>query len=136
MDFSNIKVLVVDDSKTMRKLLMKHLEYLGIKNIIEAENGKEALSILVQAIDSGKPIDVIMSDWSMPLMSGLDLLQACRGNNELKNIPFVFVTAEGSTKQIDKAKEVGFSGYVTKPFSKEALHEKLTEVFSSVKLKS
>jgi len=120
----NMKVLIVDDFASMRKIVGNILKHIGFKNIIEADDGKSALKVLKK----GK-VDLILSDWNMPEMPGIDLLKAVRSDGELKDIPFVMVTAEAHKDSIVEAVKAGVSGYVVKPFTAETISDKLTKVF-------
>lgn len=113
---SNTRVLVVDDSLSMRRIVKEKLKSLGFSNILEAENGGRALEILRE-----ESVDLIFSDWTMPGMTGLDLLKKVRGDDDLKDTPFIMVTAEGQKDNILAAARAGVSYYVTKPFTVEAL---------------
>lgn len=125
----NSKFLVVDDFATMRKIIKKVLTELGYTNIDEAEDGKPALQILQQALDRGTPIDMVISDWNMPGMSGLDLLRSCRADSRLKDVPFMLVTAESEQKNILEAAKAGVSDYVVKPFNSNTLKGKLEKIW-------
>jgi len=120
----NMKVLIVDDFATMRRIVRNILKQIGFKNIIEADDGKSAL----KELKKGK-VDLILCDWNMPEMPGIDLLKAVRSDNELKDIPFVMVTAEAQKDNIVEAVKAGVSNYVVKPFTAETISEKLTKVF-------
>ncbi len=120
----NVKVLVVDDFATMRRILKNVLRQIGFKNISEAENGRDALSQLKK-----EKFDLILCDWNMPEMSGLELLQAIRGDDNLKDIPFVMVTAEAKKESIIEAVKAGVNSYIVKPFTAETIGEKLKKIF-------
>lgn len=122
---TSIKVLVVDDFATMRRIIKGVLKQLGFSDIIEAEDGSVALDELRK-----ESIGLIVSDWNMPNMTGLDLLKAVRGDENLKGIPFVMVTAEGQKENVIEAVKSGVSNYVVKPFTPETLGEKLEKVFN------
>ena len=119
----NIKILVVDDFATMRRILKGNLRQLGFSNILEAEDGRLALEELKK-----NKVDLIISDWNMPNMTGLELLKAVRGDESLKQIPFVMVTAEGQKDNVMEAAKAGVSNYVVKPFTPDTLEEKLKKV--------
>jgi len=121
---TSIKVLVVDDFATMRRIVKGVLRQLGFSNIIEAEDGSVALNELKK-----EKIGLIVSDWNMPNMTGLDLLKAVRGDGELKGIPFIMVTAEGQKENVIEAVKAGVTNYVVKPFTPETFGEKLQKVF-------
>ena len=124
MDLS-INVLIVDDFATMRRILRNILKQLGFTNIIEADDGTTALEVL----DKQK-IDLIISDWNMPKMSGLDLLKAVRADDAFKDIPFLMVTAEAQKENIIDAVQAGVSNYIVKPFTAEQISEKLENIFN------
>jgi two-component system chemotaxis response regulator CheY len=120
----NMKVMIVDDFATMRRILRNILKQIGFKNIIEAEDGKHALKELKK-----EKIDLIMCDWNMPEMPGIELLKNVRSDDELKKIPFVMVTAEAQKDNILEAVKSGVSNYVVKPFTAETITEKLNKIF-------
>ena len=120
----NMKVLIVDDFATMRRIVRNILKQIGFKNIIEADDGKNALKELKK-----EKVDLILCDWNMPEMPGIDLLTTIRSDDELKHIPFVMVTAEAQKDNIVKAVKAGVSNYVVKPFTDETISEKLQKVF-------
>jgi two-component system chemotaxis response regulator CheY len=122
---TSIKVLIVDDFATMRRIVKGVLKQLGFNNIIEAEDGNAALEELKK-----EKIGLIVSDWNMPNMSGLDLLKAVRGNEQFKSIPFIMVTAEGQKENVIEAVKSGVSNYIVKPFTPETFNEKLQKVFT------
>jgi two-component system chemotaxis response regulator CheY len=117
-------VLVVDDAATMRRIVKGLLRELGIKNIREAENGSTALDELRK-----KKADLVVSDWNMPIMNGLDLLRAIRQDNDLKSTPVLMVTAEAKKENIVEALQAGVSNYIVKPFNAKTLEEKLSKIF-------
>ncbi len=120
---TNMKVLVVDDFATMRKIEKNILGQLGIKNVDEADDGSTALP----KIQANK-YDVILLDWNMPQMSGLELLKAIRSDPVSKNVPVVMVTAEALKDNIIAAAQAGVNDYVVKPFTAAVLEEKLKKV--------
>jgi two-component system chemotaxis response regulator CheY len=119
-----IEVLVVDDAATMRRILKGLLRELGIRNMREAENGSLALDELHK-----KKADLVVSDWNMPVMNGLDLLRAIRQDNDLKATPVLMVTAEAKKENIVEALQAGVSNYIVKPFNAKTLEEKLNKIF-------
>jgi len=125
MDLS-MNVLIVDDFATMRRILKNIMKQIGFSSIAEAENGKNALKLL-----KSEPIDLVLCDWNMPEMAGIDLLNAVRGDDQLKAMPFVMVTAEAQKENILEAVKAGVSSYIVKPFTAETVEEKLKKVFSS-----
>ncbi len=124
------RFLVVDDFQTMRKIVKKVLGELGYTNVAEADDGKTAWPLIEQAKNQGAPFEVIISDWNMPGMSGIDLLKHCKADARFKAIPFVLVTAESEQKNILEAAKAGVSDYIVKPFNAATLKEKLTKVFN------
>ena len=120
----NMKVLIVDDFATMRRIVRNVLKQIGFTNMIEADNGKAALKVLKK-----ENIDLILCDWNMPEMPGIDLLKAIRSDDELKKIPFVMVTAEAQKDNIIEAVKAGVSSYIVKPFTAETVTEKLNAIF-------
>lgn len=122
---TSIKVLVVDDMSTMRRIVKNVLKQIGYENIVEAEHGQDALNKL-----KGGGFGLVVSDWNMPVMSGIDLLRAVRADGHLKTLPFLMVTAEAQKDNIIEAVQAGVSNYVVKPFTAEALQEKLNKIFA------
>lgn len=119
-----MKILVVDDFSTMRRIIKNLLKDLGFKNIQEADDGSTALPMLQQG-----DFDFVVTDWNMPGMQGIDLLRAIRANPNLKHIPVLMVTAEAKKEQIVAAAQAGVNGYVIKPFTAATLKEKLAKIF-------
>lgn len=118
-------ILVVDDFSTIRRILKNCLRQLGFENVTEAEDGQIALEKLHQS-----DFKLIISDWNMPNMMGLDLLKAVRADDKLKSVPFVLVTAEGQKESVVEATKAGMSSYVVKPFTADTLQVKLEAAFS------
>lgn len=123
------KFLVVDDFATMRKIIKKVLSELGFKNVEEADDGKTALPMLKSAAATGAPYQVVISDWNMPGLPGIELLKACRGDAQLKSVPFMMVTAESEQQNIIEAAKAGVSDYVVKPFNAATLKSKLENIY-------
>lgn len=121
----NMKVLVVDDFATMRRILRNILKQLGFTNISEADDGKTALKELKK-----ENFDLVLCDWNMPEMSGLELLTTIRSDDQLKDLAFVMVTAEAQKENIVAAVKAGVNNYVVKPFTAETVSEKLNKVFA------
>lgn len=120
---TSLKVLVVDDMSTMRRIVKNVLKQIGFSDLTEAENGQDALTKL-----KGGGFGLVVSDWNMPVMLGIDLLRAIRADPELKNLPFLMVTAEAQNENIIEAVQAGVSNYVVKPFTAEALQGKLEKI--------
>jgi len=123
----NMKILVVDDFSTMRRIIKNLLRDLGFTNTHEADDGLTALPML----QSGN-FDFLVSDWNMPGMTGIDLLKAVRADPKLANLPVLMVTAETKREQIIQAAEAGVNGYVIKPFTAGTLEEKISKIFDRV----
>lgn len=119
----NMRILVVDDFQTMRRIVVNLLRQLGFNNVAEAADGKLALD-KVQSED----FDLIISDWNMPNMTGLEFLKHVRADPERKKIPFIMVTAEGKKENVIAAVHAGVSNYIVKPFNAATLREKMTKV--------
>lgn len=120
----NMKIMVVDDMSTMRRIVRNVLKQIGFTNVEEAENGKEALDKL-----KAEPYGFVVSDWNMPVMTGIDMLRAIRADGSLKDIPVLMVTAEAQKENIVEAVQAGVSNYIVKPFTAEALQDKMGKIF-------
>lgn len=122
-----IKILVVDDFSTMRRIVKNILKQLGYENIEEAEDGAQAYNKL----KSGG-FGFVVSDWNMPNMDGLELLKKVRSDPELKGLPFLMVTAEAEKDKVIEAIKAGVSNYIVKPFTAEVLKEKMDRIFEKL----
>jgi two-component system chemotaxis response regulator CheY len=120
----DMDVLIVDDASAMRRIVRGLLKELGFKHMREAENGQLALDELKK-----KKADFVVSDWNMPVMTGIDLLRAIRADEALKTIPVLMVTAEAKQENILAAVQAGVSNYIVKPFNAATLQEKLNKIF-------
>lgn len=120
----NILILVVDDFSTMRRIVKNCLKQLGFENIVEADDGQAALEKLATG-----DFKLIISDWNMPTMMGIDLLKQVRANEKYKSIPFLMVTAEAQKENILEAAKAGVSNYIIKPFTADVLEEKMSGIF-------
>ncbi len=127
MPDKNIKFLVVDDFSTMRRIIRNLLKELGFTNVEEAEDGASALNKL----QSGR-FEFVVTDWNMPNMSGLQLLENIRKDPNLKHLPVLMVTAEAKRENIVAAAQCGASGYIVKPFTASTLEEKLNKIFEKL----
>lgn len=119
-----MKILVVDDFSTMRRIIKNLLKDLGFTNVQEADDGSTALPMLQQG-----DFDFVVTDWNMPGMQGIDLLRNIRSDDSLKHLPVLMVTAEAKKEQIVAAAQAGVNGYVVKPFTAATLKEKLDKIF-------
>jgi two-component system chemotaxis response regulator CheY len=119
----NMRILVVDDAQTMRRIVINLLRQLGFTNMQEADDGTTAWERL-----SMEPFDLIISDWNMPKMTGIDLLRKVRADDKYKATPFIMVTAEGKRENVIAAVQAGVNNYIVKPFNAAILKEKLVKV--------
>ena len=120
----DMKILIVDDFSTMRRIIKNLLRDLGFNNTAEADDGSTALPIL----QSGS-FDFLVTDWNMPGMTGIDLLKAVRADAKLSKLPVLMVTAEQKRDQIIEAAQAGVNGYIVKPFTAITLKEKIDKIF-------
>jgi len=120
----NMKILIVDDFSTMRRIVKNLLRDLGFNNTQEADDGLTALPMLKKG-----GFDFVVTDWNMPGMQGIDLLKNIRSDNELKHLPVLMITAEAKREQIIEAAQAGVNGYIVKPFTAATLKEKLAKIF-------
>lgn len=120
---TSIKILIVDDFATMRRILKNILKQLGFKNLVEADDGTTAWDVL-----ESQGIDLVISDWNMPKMTGLELLKKVRASDKYKGTPFLMVTAEAQKQNVIEAVQAGVSNYVVKPFTAEAISDKLEKI--------
>lgn len=123
----DMKILVVDDFSTMRRIIKNLLRDLGFTNTDEADDGNTALPML----QTGK-YDFLVTDWNMPGMTGIDLLKHVRADENLKSLPVLMVTAEAKRDQIVAAAQAGVNGYVVKPFTAAVLKEKIDKIFERI----
>ncbi len=119
-----MKILVVDDFSTMRRIIRNLLRDLGMNNSEEADDGATALPML----KTGK-FDFLVTDWNMPIMEGIDLVRAIRADPDLRELPILMVTAEARREQIVAAAEAGVNGYIVKPFTAQTLEQKIAKIF-------
>lgn len=120
----NMRVLIVDDFATMRRIVKNIMSQLGFKNFIEADDGSVGWELLQK-----EPVDFIVSDWNMPKMTGIDFLKQVRADDRFKDIPFLMVTAEAQKQNIIEAVKAKVSNYIVKPFTPETLGEKIEKIF-------
>lgn len=123
----DMKILIVDDFSTMRRIVKNLLRDLGFTNTSEADDGLTALPML----QTGK-FDFLVTDWNMPGMQGIDLLKAVRADPNLSSLPVLMVTAESKKEQIIEAAQAGVNGYVVKPFTAATLKEKIDKIFERI----
>ena len=124
---NSIHILVVDDMKTMRKLVIRACTQLGFSQFTEAGDGAEAWTILNSA-DS--KIGLVISDWNMPNCTGLDLLKRVRSDQRTNKLPFLLLTAESEASQVQTALQAGVDNYIIKPFTAEIIEQKLKQVYA------
>ncbi|MCD9034000.1 chemotaxis response regulator CheY [Luteimonas sp. Y-2-2-4F] len=120
----NMRILIVDDFSTMRRIIRNLLADLGFNNTVEAEDGHSALAVLRQ-----EAVELVVTDWNMPGMTGIELLRAIRADARLRALPVLMVTAEAKREQIVEAAQAGVNGYIIKPFTAQTLAEKLDRIF-------
>ena len=123
----NMRILVVDDFATMRKVIKNLLRQSGYQNVTEAEDGVVALKEL-----RSQKIDFVISDWNMPNMTGIELLRAVRADSELSSLPFLMITAESLKDNVLEAVKAGVSNYIVKPFTAEVLSEKIEKIIEKL----
>jgi two-component system chemotaxis response regulator CheY len=122
-----MKILIVDDFSTMRRIIKNLLRDLGFNNTQEADDGNTALPMLQNG-----DFDFLVTDWNMPGMQGIDLLKAVRADAKLSKLPVLMVTAEQKREQIIEAAQAGVNGYIVKPFTAQTLKEKLDKIFERI----
>lgn len=122
----NMAILIVDDYKTMLRIIRNLLKQIGFDNVDEATDGSTALQRLRE-----KNYGLVISDWNMEPMTGLQLLKEIRSDSKLKHIPFIMITSESRTENVIAAKEAGVSNYIVKPFNADTLKQKLQAIFGS-----
>lgn len=122
-----MKILIVDDFSTMRRIIKNLLRDLGYNNTAEADDGSTALPMLKNG-----NFDFLITDWNMPTMTGIDLLKAVRADEHLKTLPVLMVTAEAKRDQIVEAAQVGVNSYIIKPFTADTLKEKIDKIFERI----
>lgn len=120
----NMRVLVVDDFSTMRRIVKNILRQLGFNNVVEADDGSTAWEVL-----NKDKIDFIISDWNMPQMTGIELLRKVRASEQFGNLPFLMVTAEAQQENIIEAAQARVSNYIVKPFTAETMKQKIDKIF-------
>lgn len=124
------RILVADDMPTIRDLVKAQLKNMGFKSIIEAADGEQAMNVLISNSQAGTPIQLVISDWNMPKMTGLEFLKQVRASTDWANLPFVLLTSESERDQVTEAILAGVSQYVVKPFAAKIFEEKLRGVWA------
>ena len=122
----NMNILIVDDYKTMLRIIRNLLKQLGFNNVDEATDGSMALQKL-----RDKDYGLVISDWNMEPMTGIQLLREVRADSKLKNLPFIMITAESKTENVVAAKQAGVNNYIVKPFNADTLRSKISAVFGA-----
>lgn len=122
----NMQILIVDDYKTMLRIIRNLLKQLGFNNVDEATDGSDALAKL-----RSKEYSLVISDWNMEPMTGIQLLREVRADEKMKDMPFIMITAESKTENVIAAKEAGVSNYIVKPFNAATLKTKLSSVIGN-----
>lgn len=120
----DMRILIVDDFSTMRRIVRNILRQLGMNNVVEADDGTTAWDTL-----NREKIDFIVSDWNMPKMTGIELLRKVRSSEEFADIPFLMVTAEAQQENIIEAVQAKVSNYIVKPFTADTLKQKIDKIF-------
>jgi two-component system chemotaxis response regulator CheY len=122
---SDARILIVDDMQAIRELVRSQLFVMGLNNVVQAQDGEEALKLLIGRRKHGSPFELVISDWNMPKMSGLELLRKVRTVPEWVNLPFILLTSETDREQVAEAILSGVSQYIVKPFTAKIFEEKL-----------
>jgi len=122
---ANLKILVVDDSPTMRRILINTIQKAGYSEVKDAEDGKDALSKLMAG-----EYDLLMTDWNMPNMSGLELIETVRADDKIRDLPILMVTTRNMKDDIINAVKAGANGYIVKPFDTKTLNNKINEILN------
>jgi len=126
------KILVVDDMPTIRDLVKNQLRAMGYKHITEAADGEVALGLVISNANAGSPIELVISDWNMPKMTGLEFLKQIRASEKFAKLPFLLLTSESERDQVTEAIMAGVSQYIVKPFAAKAFEDKLKSVWAKI----
>lgn len=126
-----LRILLVDDFEMIRSLLKQALKQLGYTDLTEAVDGLDAFEKISKAKEAGQPFDLVFLDWNMPKMTGIEVVQKCKADANLKNLPFIMITAEREQKSVVTALKAGVSDYVIKPFSPRQLASKIERILTS-----
>ena len=130
---NKMKILVIDDVFTVRKILLKYLGNLGFSSIFQAEDGLEAWNILVNHHARGEPVEFVICDCKMPKMSGFELLEKARSKQEFKDIPFLMIAADSDQSSVIKTVRLGADEFLVKPLNQDILKSKISKIFSQIK---
>ena len=125
------RILIVDDMSMMRKLIKAQLREIGFTQVLEADDGARALLLMEEQTKLDTPVQLILSDWTMPILSGIELLARVRAHAQFKKVPFVMITAEGESHQVTEAIKLGVNSFIRKPFSPDGLKSKIEAVWQS-----
>lgn len=128
---ASTKILIVDDMPTIRELVRNQLRDLGYRNVSQAENGEDAWAMLQQAF-AGEPFALVISDWNMPKMTGLEFLKIVRMDANFSKLPFILLTSESERDQVTEAVLAGVSQYIVKPFTAKSFEDKLKSVWTKL----
>ena len=126
----NTKILIIDDMPSIRDLVRNQLKAMGFMEIYEAEDGEEGLNLLKVKYGEAQPIELVISDWNMPKMKGLELLKIVRADERFAKLPFILLTSEAEREQVTEAVMAGVSQYIVKPFSGKIFEDKLKTAYS------
>lgn len=132
VNLKNPKILLVDDFEIVRLMLRNALADLGYTEVEEAEDGRVAMTKLIEAHTAGKPFNLVFCDWNMPEMTGIEVLEACRTTPELSAIPIVMVTAEAEQESVVRAIRAGATDYVVKPIAPDVLERKVNKILAKL----
>ena len=132
VNLKNPKILLVDDFEIVRLMLRNALGDLGFTDIEEAEDGRSAMTKLVEAHSAGKPYALVFCDWNMPEMTGIEVLEACRSTPEFASLPIVMVTAEAEQESVVRAIRAGATDYVVKPIAPDVLERKVNKILAKL----
>lgn len=128
----DLKVLVVDDFATMRRIINSLLREMGVGSVIEAENGAHAFASIVAAHDAGRQFDLVVTDINMPQMNGIELLGKIKDDPRFKKVPVLMITAEAHREDIVRVAQAGAAGYIVKPFTRTTLEAKIRLIFEKL----
>jgi two-component system chemotaxis response regulator CheY len=136
MSKENVRILLVDDMSTIRTLFRMELARLGYRNVDEAEDGQTALTMLQMGVDCANPYSIVICDWVMPAMNGLELLTEIRSDPSIAYVPFLMVTSDSELDSVRKALAAGANDYIVKPIAPDALGKKIERALSFLEKKT